>query len=723
MRCHINRIPFFFCMLLIASVQALQTWDQAYQQANAALQKMSNQDKINIVSGAGWSVKPCVGNTIADSLQGVSGFNGLCLQDSPSGVRYTTGNSVFPSALNLAATFDRDLMLQQAELMADEFKGKGVNIALAPMMNMLRSPFGGRNWEGYGADPYLTSEAARLAVRGFNNRGVMSTAKHFIANEQEQFRETSSSNVDERTLHEFYLPPFKASVEEGVPSIMCAYNLFNGTYACESDYLLNQILKKELGFRGFVMTDWWATKKTKESAVGGSDMMMPGTDAFGSNNEVWGPNLLSAVQSGQVPQSRLDDMAKRILAAWYKLGQDNGYPAVNLHSFDPSKAKNVDVRADHNLHIRKVGAASSILLKNTGNILPLQAGVSLAIVGDDAGPGQTSSNGCSDHGCASGTIPQGWGSGTANFASVVTPLDGITKRSPNSKIQSSLDNNDLNKAKTVAQQSDYAIVFVFANSGEAYITVEGNPGDRNDLNLWHNGNALIEAVASVNKNTIVVIHGPGAVNMPWINNPNVKAVIHALFPGEETGNAIAQVLFGDVNPSGRLPFTIAKQESDYSAKITLGQPIVQVPYTEGLFVDYRHFDARNIEPLFPFGFGLSFTTFAYSNFRANYPTSKSDTFSVSFQLSNTGKVNGHEVPQLYLGFPRSAQEPPKNLRNFARVFVNAGQQASVTLDIPSNQMQIWDVNTKQWITPSGQFTVFVGASSRDIKWQGSFTLN
>ncbi|KAJ3345069.1 hypothetical protein HDU91_007475 [Kappamyces sp. JEL0680] len=668
----------------------------------------------------------CVGNTASNS----SKFNfNLCLQDSPTGVRFAQNASAFSASINVAATFDRDIFLQHGVAMGEEFRGKGINVALGPMMNIGRVAAGGRNWEGQGGDPYLAAESARLQVRGLQSQGVMATAKHFIGNEQEHFRTGSSSQIDDRTLHEIYVKPFKACVDEGVTAIMCSYNLLNQTYACENDHAINTILKGQLGFRGFVMTDWWATGATVASANGGSDLMMPGENAFGSPELTWGNNLQNAISSGQVKEARVTDMVTRMVAAWYKVGQDKGYPALNMDSWNPANGKVVNVQGNHAKHIRAVGAASSVLLKNSGNVLPLKNGIKIAVVGSDAGPGHSTDNSCADHGCHSGTIAQGWGSGTANFPYIVTPLEGITARAQKakSKVVSSLS-DDLSAASAAAQNADVVVVFVNSNSGEDYITVEGNEGDRNNLTLWNNGNALIEQAAKTNKKVVVVIHAPGQVEMPWIKNPNVVAVVHALFPGQESGNSIADVLFGDVNPSARLPFTINEKASDYGTSVLMdgtvppGFKVPQVEYKEGLLVDYRWNDQKNIAPLFEFGFGLSYTSFDYSHFVKSAPFMRAGSapISVTFTVRNVGKYDGHEVAQLYLGFPATAGEPPKQLKDFSRQFIAKGSSKSVTLRVPLSEMQIWNVAAQKWEVPRGTYTLMVGSSSRNIKWKGTY---
>ncbi|KAI8804481.1 glycoside hydrolase superfamily [Cladochytrium replicatum] len=700
-------------------------WASAVSQAQALVAKLSTDEKVNLVSGIGWAKGACVGN-IASKV--TVGFQGLCLQDSPAGVRYTSKVSAFPSAINLAATFDKKLMSNHGLYMGQEFRGKGVNVALGPSMNPMRSPRGGRIWEAAGADPVLNAISASLQIKGMQSTGVIATAKHFLLNEQETNRHGSDSQVGIRALHEVYLRPFKASVDAGVGAVMCSYNSINSTLACENSAALS-ILKNKLGFQGFVMTDWWATASVAGSANAGSDMMMPG-NFEGSDTLIWGAGLASQI-GGAVSVARLNDMATRILAAWIKMGQNDGtFPSVNLDSFKSANDKQVDVQGSHKDHIRAVGAASSVLVKNANSALPITSSkyATIAVIGEDAAA-PTKLNDCGgnnprDHGCIDGTVAQGWGSGTTDFPYIVAPVDGIKSKAAakNVKVVSYLK-NDLGPAADAARSADLAVVFVMANSGEEYVSpVEGVlKGDRNDLNLWRNGDSLVAAVAAVKK-TIVVIHSPGPVNMPWLSNPNVVGVFYALFPGQETGNAIADVLFGDVNPSGRLPFTVAASESQYPATIvTDNRPVV---YSEGILVDYRYFEAKNIAPLVPFGHGLSYTTFTYANLKVTSPSQY--TYTVTVDVSNTGSVAGSEVVQLYLRLPTStcqAEGCAKELRNFERVGpLSSGQTVSVAMTLTKDDISVYSPAAAAWVVPSGQFSVLVGASSADIKISANFNI-
>ncbi|RCI05997.1 hypothetical protein CU098_000996, partial [Rhizopus stolonifer] len=377
---------------------------------------------------------------------------------------------------------------------------------------------------------------------------------------------------------------------------------------------------------------------------------------------------------------------------------------------------------NHKELVRELGAASTVLLKNSG-VLPLDRKKldKIAIVGSDAGRDPSGLN-CVDHGCSNGTLAQGWGSGTAYYPYLVDPLTGLSDAlGKKVKIATSLDDWDLEKAAKTAKDADYAIVFSNSDSGEEYITVDGNAGDRNNLSLWHNGDNLIKAVADANKNTIVVIHAVGAVLMPWINHPNIKAVVWPGLQGQESGNALADVMLGKVNPSARLPYTIAKEASDYNAK---PDPNYHIPYSEKLLMGYKWFDHANIEPLFPFGHGLSYTTFKYSNLKVKASNSgkKSATVKASISIQNSGKVDGAEVVQAYLSFPKSAGEPPKLLRGFEKVYLKKGKKETVNFELSKTELSIWDVKSNSWVIPSGKFTLHVGASSRDIRQSASFTL-
>jgi beta-glucosidase len=569
-------------------------------------------------------------------------------------------------------------------------------------------------------------------VEGMQEAGVQATAKHWIANEQELHRETISSDVPDRVLRELYIWPFMDAVHSNVAAAMCSYNKLNGTWACESDSVMNKILKDELGFRGYIMSDWNAQHSTTGSANGGLDMTMPGSD-FSGGNIYWGPQLKTAINNKQVQQTRLDDMVKRVLASWYLLGQDKGYPTATFNSWNIGKH---DVGGNHKTNVRAMARDGIVLLKNSNASLPLSKPKSIAVIGLDSIVDPKGPNACVDRGCNNGTLAMGWGSASVEFPYLVGPLDAIkTQAQIDGTTVTSSPNDNASQGANAAKNADIAIVCINANSGEGYITVEGNAGDRNNLNAWHNGNELVKAVAAANKRTIVVVHSVGPILMEeWIDNPSVVAVVWAGLPGQESGNGLVDILYGAASPSGKLPYTIAKRAEDYGTVIS--KTLTDANWD--LFIDYRRFDKLNISPRFEFGFGLSYTTFNYSALSisgtpsagpatgATKPGGPADLFetvaTVTSTITNTGKVAGAEVPQLYLGYPNASGEPPKQLRGFAKLKLAAGASGTATFKLRRRDMSVWDEATRKWTVPKGDFAVYVGASSRDVKLTGKITV-
>lgn len=565
-------------------------WSTAYIKANASLAKLSLQDKVNIVTGVGWNKGPCVGNT-----QAISSINypELCLQDSPLGIRYGTGSTAFTPGIQAASTWDIDLIRQRGQYLGAEAKACGVHVQLGPVAGPLgKKAQGGRNWEGFGPDPYLTGIAMAETIAGLQGSGVQATAKHFILNEQELNRETMSGDVDDRSMHELYLWPFADAVRAGVASVMCSYNKVNGTWSCENDGTMNGLLKGELGFQGYIMSDWDAQHTTVQSANTGLDMTMPGSD-YSGGTVLWGPQLISAVDSGQVSESRVDDMVRRILAAWYLVGQDSGYPSTNIQA---------DVQGDHKDNVRAVARDGIVLLKNTDSILPLKKPSELALLGSAAVVNPSGPNACTDRACDTGALGMGWGSGTAQYPYFVAAYDALKNRTSADGTKLSLSSSDSTSgAASTVSGADAAIVVITSDSGEGYLSVEGNAGDRNNLDPWHSGNALVGAVAEANENTIVVVQSVGPVILESILAlDGVKAVVWAGLGSQESGNALVDVLYGSTSPSGKLPYTIAQSATDYGTSISSGDD----GFLEGLYIDYRHFDEADIDPRYEFGFGL-----------------------------------------------------------------------------------------------------------------------
>ncbi|KAM0718736.1 hypothetical protein Q7P37_005807 [Cladosporium fusiforme] len=628
--------------------EGLADWDTAYAQARDFVSQLTLEEKVNLTTGTGWQVDRCVGQT--GSIPRL-GFRAMCLQDSPLGIRFADFVSAFPAGVNVAAAWDRGLAYLQGAAMGSEHKGKGVDYQLGPVAGPLgRQPEGGRNWEGYSPDPVLTGQMFAETIKGIQSQNVMTNLKHFIGNEQEHFRqmpesngfgynisEPASSNIDDETMHELYLWPFADGIRAGAASIMCSYQQVNSSQGCQNSYTLNYLLKGELGFQGPVISDWLATHSGVSSVLAGLDMTMPGdTSSFNDGYSYFGANLTIAVLNGTVPAWRIDDMAMRIMAAYYKVDVDANRTDINFHSwtkdtynFEQFYVKkgwqkvndHVNVRADHAALIRHVGAASTVLLKNTNKTLPLAGDEVLTTVfGADAGPNPRGPNGCPDRGCNDGTLAMSWGSGTAEFPYLVTPDTAIQREvlAKGGSYESSFDNYDLDTIGPLARRSNVSIVFANSNAGEGFIQVDGNVGDRNNLTLWGGADELVKTVTSECSNTILVIHSVGPVLLEeYKNNPNITAILWAGVPGQESGNAIADVLYGHVNPGAKLPWTIGKNRTDYGTDILYNDNdeggIPQLNFKEGKIIDYRNFDLHNKTPTYEFGFGLSYTTFSYSD--------------------------------------------------------------------------------------------------------------
>ncbi|KAF7327054.1 putative beta-glucosidase L [Mycena kentingensis (nom. inval.)] len=711
----LQALALLLSLAVAANAFTLRTWDEAYALATTAVANLTLPEKVGLLSGLGQGGSRCVGDTTGVARLGIPA---LCMNDGPAGVRLVKNVTGFPAGINAAATFSRRLMQARGQAMAEEFRGKGIHILLGPAMDLMRNPKAGRAWESFGPDPYLTGEGAFYTVTGIQSVGVQACAKHLAANNQEHWRYGLSAIVDDRTMHEMYFYPFLRAIEAGVTSIMCAYNQQNGTSSCHNAGLLgdNGIVRKA-GFRGFLMSDWGATHDSvADNANAGLDMEQPGSWILigGGVFGVKGTNLANAVNGGRVSLARVNQMATRVLAAFYKLGQDSGYPPVNFDAQKPDGSGSlnlgVSVRsAAHTALVREIGAASAVLLKNNrttaGRGLPLAKDrvKSMAIVGLDAAYPNLSCgdlNECNDD--------EYWMGLRLKLTCLYRPAHqgdpGLCRH-----------------IRDAARGKDVCLVFGNAMSGELgfYNVVVGNMGDRNDLNLWWKGGSLIERVASVCSNTIAVIHSVGPVSFSWSNHPNITAIVYAGAPGEQTGPSLVDVLYGAVNPSGRLPFSIDENEASYGTEIvynSLGFPVVN--YTEQLLLDYRYMDAKNITPHYEFGFGLSYTTFAYSALRISATNTQA---SVSFVVTNTGAVVGTEIAQLYLAYPASAGEPKRVLRGFEEVrLLGVGESRAVTIVIGAREMSIWDVVTQAWVRPAGTFTVTVGASIRDLRLTGTF---
>ncbi|KAF2686783.1 glycoside hydrolase family 3 protein [Lentithecium fluviatile CBS 122367] len=755
------------------NIKGVGGWEAALEKAKAFVAHLSLEEKAEMVTG---TPGPCVGN-IAPIPR--LNFSGLCLQDGPLAIRQAVYASVFPAQLSVAASWDRALTRQRGIQMAEEFKGKGAHIALGPVVGPLgRSPYGGRNWEGFSPDSYLSGVLVEETVTGIQSAGVQACTKHYIGNEQEIQRNPStvngttveaiSSNIDDKTMHETYLWPFANAVKAGTASLMCSYNRINGSYGCQNSKALNGLLKEELGFQGYVMSDWTATHSGVASIEAGLDMNMPGGIPFTSANpSYWGGNLTTAVSNGTLAIERVDDMILRVMTPYYFLNQDTNYPVVDsstaplsffpranwVHEFELGPL--VDVRAGHAQIIREVGAAGTVLLKNVNNTLPLKEPQNIGVFGNDAADytvGQYSLNIASGIAAGNydiGTLAVGGGSGTGRFTYIVSPLDAIKARghSYGALVQYITDNSVISNgglAGLAPSPPDVCMVFLksWASEGD----------DRSSLIAEWNSTVVVENTAAVCPNTIVVLHGAAPNVLPWKDNANVTAILVAHMPGQESGNSLVDILWGNVNPSGKLPYTIANQESDYGRNLLNSTELLestdpdawQDDFTEGNLIDYKELDDQNKSVAYEFGFGLSYTTFELSNFQFEATMSNASRVpsasaqvqpggnvelweviaTVSATVSNTGTVSGAAIPQLYVAFPAEAGEGlmVRSLRGFEKVTVAPNATATVQFPLARRDLSYWDVSTQAWTLPSSAISAFVGFSSRDLKLNGQINI-
>ncbi|KAJ5157300.1 beta-glucosidase A [Penicillium canariense] len=660
-------------------------WAEAYKRAVDFVSELTLAEKVNLTTGAGWEQERCVGETGGIPRLGMWG---MCMQDSPLGVRSADYNSGFPAGVNVAATWDRRLAYQRGVAMGEEHRDKGVDVQLGPVAGPLgKYPDSGRVWEGFAPDPVLTGVMMAETIKGIQDAGVIACAKHFIGNEQEHFRqageaqgygynitESISANIDDKTMHELYLWPFVDSVRAGVGSVMCSYNQINNSYGCSNSYTLNKLLKGELGFQGFVMSDWGAHHSGVGDALAGLDMSMPGDVILGSPYSFWGTNLTVSVLNSTIPEWRLDDMAVRIMAAYYKVGRDRVRTPPNFSSWTRDEYgyehfmvsenyvklnERVNVQRDHANLIRKIGSDSTVLLKNKGGLPLTHQERFIGVLGEDAGSNAYGANGCSDRGCDNGTLAMGWGSGTANFPYLITPEQAIQNEVLNygngqTNVFAVTDNGALDAMAAVASSASVVLVFVNADSGEGYINVDGNEGDRKNMTLWKNGEEVIKTATANCNNTIVIMHTPSSVLVgDWYDNENITAIVWAGLPGQESGRSLVDVLYGRINPGGKTPFTWGKARKDYGAAILTepnnGEGAPQDDFDEGVLIDYRRFDKDGVEPIFEFGFGLSYTKFEFSDLEVtalkagNYSETTGQTKDAPV-LGKAGKASDYVFP-------------------------------------------------------------------------------
>ncbi|HXH50384.1 MAG TPA: glycoside hydrolase family 3 C-terminal domain-containing protein [Terriglobia bacterium] len=659
----------------------------ARRRANLLIRAMTLKDKVGLVHGVDRKEHPFKGYVGYVPANPRLHIPALKLADGRAGVgNKAAGVTLLPAPIAAAASWDTSLLETFGQVIGKEQWGKGTNVELGPTIDVVRIPQWGRTFETYGEDPYLNSQMAAAEIKGIQSQGPIANANMYLTMNQESDRFKIDSVVDERTLQEIYLPPFQAAVSSGVGTFMCAYIKTNGVYSCESSHVLGDLLKKQLGFGGWVMSDWGGTHSTVASAEAGLDQEMP-------DDRYYGKALETAVTSGQVSMATLDEHVRRILVTMFRHGL-----------FDKPQPGDWDsnVRSpEHDAFSRRVAEQGIVLLKNEGNILPLSVGSSIAVIGADGG-----------------TKPQVEGGGSSHVVPpyVVSPLDGIRKRLGEGGHVTYSDGSDLASATSVAKSAAVAIVFVS--------TVEGEGHDRPDLELPGKQDELISTVAAANPKTIVVLNTGGPVLMPWVDH--VRGVIEAWYPGQEDGNAIAAVLFGDINPAGKLTLTFPRTADKIPTSTQQQWPGVNGKsiYSEKLNVGYRWYDATGTDPLFPFGFGLSYTTFRLSNFVIT-PTMLSKSPANIYgtvDVTNTGHRDGAEVVQAYISQPSSNREPPRQLCAFAKVFLKPGETRQVRLTIEPRALSYYDISTRRWTSAPGTYQLLVGTSSRDLPLHRDITI-
>ncbi len=685
------------------------------QRADMVVAQMTLDEKISLAHGpGGFQAAGPRSNGGAGMIPGIPrlGLPDVQLADSAVGVRAAAERgryaTLLPSTLGEAATWDLKLAYEYGELIGRELRDQLYNASLGGGVDLMREPRNGRNFEYMGEDPILAGKMLAEFVKGMQSQKVIGDVKHYAFNDQENGRNSYNVKLDKRTMRETDLLAFEIAITEGQPGmVMCSYNKVNGDYACENSYLLNDLLKKTWGFKGFVVSDWNATHSTAKAAINGLDNEQPGGDVARSR---FGDALKKAVESGEVPPARLDDIVHRIVRTEFAMGIVD----------DPPKGRVVDPFRGADT-AQTVAEEGSVLLKNAANQLPLSASTvtSIAIIGSHADASVLSGGGSAQ------VDPPGGGASRFGGPPVwfpSSPLKAIARKAPKAKVQYN-DGADPAAAAQLAKTSQVAIVFVNEPTSEGR--------DMRTLNLTNKQDDLVNAVAAGNPHTIVVLETGGPAAMPWIDK--VSAAIEIWYPGIRGAEALANILFGEVNPCGKLPATFAKSDADLPHPEVPGPPPgapgattapaagrggrgmmagFDIDYTEGLKVGYKWFDAEAKEPLFSFGFGLSYTTYAYSGLKAGID-------SVTFTVRNTGKRAGAEIAQVYVGLPAEAKEPPKRLVGWEKVRLSPGEAKTVTVKLDPKFLSIFNEQKDDWELLAGEYQFFVGSSSRNTPLHAS----
>ena len=728
----------FACMTLTAVAQRRQAqhptgpWMNSSlspdERAELVMKEMTVDEKIALLHGIGMPTDEPVTLENAPSNRGVGyvvgvprlGIPGIDMSDAAYGVRSSGVNGRYSTALPAnvaaAASWDTQAAYEYGALIGRELRAQGYNMSLGGGVNLTRDPRNGRTFEYLGEDPILAGTLVAKLIEGTQSANVIGDIKHYALNDQESGRNSVNINISKRAARESDLLAFEIGVEQGKPgAVMCSYNRVNGDYACENKWLLTDVLKKDWKFPGFVLSDWGGTHSDVKASAAGLDNEEPGRFFFEKR-------FKEALDAGQIPQSELDDHVHRILRTMFATG-------VIDH---PRQRFVVDPFAGFET-ARKIEEGGIVLLKNEKAALPLSAARlhTIAVIGSHSDVGMISGGGSAQVDPIGGNAIKPFGQGPTHWMEEIwfptSPLKAIQARAPHAAVKYD-PGTDATAAAAAAKGADVAIVFAYMWASEGM--------DLKSLSLPHNQDAIISAVAAANPHTIVVLETANPVTMPWVNAP--AAILETWFSGSDGANALGNILFGTVNPSGKLPNTFPKNEADlphptitmpppesmhYSGPVSpeqraAGLPAFQVTYDEGVKFGYKWFDAEKKDPLFPFGYGLSYTTYRYSGLQVT----PGDTVKVSFTLANTGSREGSEIAQVYAGLPAAAQEPPKRLVGFTKVKLNPGEKRNVIVEIDRKYLSIFDEQKDDWSLLPGEYTIMVGGSSADLPLKSTISL-
>lgn len=668
--------------------------------------ELTLEEKASLCSGADFWHTKAIDRLNIPAAMVSDGPHGIRKQESLAdhmGVAESIKAIGFPTASAMACSFDRDLLHKVGDALGEECVAEDLAVLLGPGINMKRSPICGRNFEYYSEDPVVAGELGAAFVNGVQEHGVGTSLKHFAANNQEWRRMSISAEIDERTLREIYLAAFETVVKKAQPwTIMCSYNRINGVYSCENDWLLNKVLRDEWGFEGLVMTDWGAMDERVPSLKAGLDLEMP--DCHGETDKL----IVKAVQSGELEEPVLDTAVERILTMVdkYLTARKGIDPASMVHPLPSSVERGYDVAAHHAL-ARTTAEQSAVLLKNE-DILPLQKDKKIAFIGEFA------------------KVPriQGGGSSHINNTSVESALDAAGDSVSYAQgfhiDEETTDETLLQEAITLAKESDVAIIF--AGLPDSF---ESEGFDRTHLNMPANQNELIARISEVQPNVVVVLHSGSPIAMPWLDK--VAGVLQMYLAGQASGGAAVNLLFGDATPCGKLAETFPLHLEDNPSYLNFPGNREKVCYQEGVFIGYRYYDKKKMDVLFPFGYGLSYTDFTYSNMKVTVNgknaadvdvIKETDEIVVSADITNTGNCDGAEIVQLYIKNPVVYEiRPEKELRDFAKVFLKAGETKTVTFTLNARAFSYYETRIHDWYAESGDYEILLASSSRDIRLQ------